>query len=145
MREYDSRNDGWNDWSNHILKELERLNANLETMKEEFQATRQVLQSEISDLRADMAKVKGLGYTLDDIKAWRAKYEDEAVLNKVREIDTWKETVSDVMTPANLKEMKRDVENLKTFKARTNMIWTVITAGLGILAAVLGVMQFMAK
>lgn len=87
---------GWNEWSKHILKELERLNDNYESLR--------VVNEEIKVELGHLASVKN---DIDDIKVWRSKIEE-------------------VFSPTQLKELSNDVSSLKNFKTVAITIWAVV-------------------
>jgi archaellum component FlaC len=96
---------GWNEWSRHVLKELERLNDNYEDIK-----------TEISDIKEDIGKVKALQYSLNEIR-------------------DWKKSVDDVASPSQLKDLRDEVARLKTFKTVSTTVWAVIQILMGFLIA----------
>lgn len=87
---------GWNEYSRLVLQELERLSDNIDGLKGELQEVRQ------------------------EISAIRAK-ED-----KVDELRAWKEKIDDVASPTQLKELVKEIEELKTFKTKAVTIFAVV-------------------
>jgi hypothetical protein len=96
---------GWNEYSKLVLAELERLNENDEKI--------QVILSEIN---------LKLG-RLDNIE------------KDVSDIEKWKRYMDDVASPNTLKEMKKSVDSLVTFKTMATTIWAVVQIGFGIFIA----------
>lgn len=133
----DSNTNGWNEWSKHVLKELERLNTNYESLNTKIDSIKSDVHEEISDLRNDITKVKAMQYTLDEMKEWKKTYEDEAVLKTVKEIKVWKTEIDEVASPTQLKECFKDVNNLKTFKTQAVTIFLVAQALVGIALALI--------
>ena len=87
---------GWNEWSRHVLKELERLNDNYE-----------ILRQVNEDIKSEMTKIGSLKTDINDLKIWRAR-------------------IDDVASPAQLKELVVEVENLKLFKGKAIAIFTTV-------------------
>jgi|TARA_R110001583_G_scaffold16234_8_gene66214 hypothetical protein len=87
---------GWNEWSRHILKELERLNENYEGLR--------IMNEEIK------------------VELSRASSVKEEVL----ELKTWKKELDEVSSPTQLKELVEEVRSLKTFKTMAVTIWAVV-------------------
>jgi len=100
--------DGWNEWSKHILKELERLNNNYEG-----------LRTEISKVQRDITELKTKHSDVDDIKDWKKRMEES-------------------VSPSQLADLRKDVDDLKSFKAKSITIFAgvqlVITIVLALLA-----------
>lgn len=89
-------NDGWETWSKHVLKELERLNDNYES-----------LRAMNEEIKFDLSKTTTALTELEDIKLWKAK-------------------IDDVFSPSQFKKLGRDVQSLKNFKISAITIWAVI-------------------
>ena len=96
---------GWGEWAVHVLRELERLNDNHEALRDK-----------IDDMQKQLSEVKGNLSGLDEVK-------------------TWKHNVDEVASPSQIKDLKKDVEELKIFKAKIIAVLTVShTIGMIILA-----------
>lgn len=87
---------GWNEYSKLVLKELETLSRGISN-----------LNTEIQDIKREIALIKDR--------------ED-----KVEELKLWKERMDDVISPSQLKELVKKVEDLKAFKTRATTIFLVI-------------------
>jgi len=96
---------GWNEYSKLVLAELERLNENDEKI--------QVILNEIN---------LKLG-RLDNIE------------KDIADIEKWKRYMDDVATPSTLKDIKKNVDSLLTFKTMATTIWAVVQIGFGIFIA----------
>ena len=107
----DSGQNGWNEYSRLVLKELESLGDNLET-----------LRVEIQEVKQDIAKI----HVRED---------------KVDELRAWKDRVDDVCSPTQLKTILTEVENLKTFKTRSVTIFAVIQFAMAATMWILNVMN----
>ena len=87
---------GWNEYSRLVLKELETLSDGIEALKLEIQSVKQ-----------ELALLK--------------QKED-----RVDEIKVWKEKIDEVSSPTQLKNLIEDVDNLKVFKTKAVTIFAVI-------------------
>jgi predicted nucleic acid-binding Zn-ribbon protein len=103
-----SEENGWAEWSKHVLRELERLNDNHET-----------LRTRIEELHQQVIKLKG---SLSDLE----------------ELKTWKHNVDEVTSPSQLKTLQTDVADLKIFRARAIAIGGVLQVLVGIALAIMG-------
>lgn len=92
----DSNQNGWNEYSRLVLKELETLGDGIEA-----------LRSEISEVKQELALLKQKEDRVDEIKAW-------------------KEKIDDVASPTQLKTLTEEVESLKTFKTKAVTIFAVV-------------------
>ena len=87
---------GWNEYSRLVLKELETLSDGIEALKLEIQSVKQ-----------ELALLK--------------QKED-----RVDEIKVWKEKIDEVSSPTQLKNLVDDVDSLKVFKTKAVTIFAVI-------------------
>jgi len=90
-----------------VLKELEKLNRNYESLRED-----------IYTIKNDITKVKGMQYSLDELKEWKKK-------------------VDEVISPSQLAELKKEVEEGKLFRARMITIFVVVQTVMGIVMALI--------
>jgi len=112
-------NDGWKEWSNHVLKELERLNGNYETIRKEIVKTNQ-----------EIVKTSTMKHALSDLNAW--KKDMEKVVNE-EDLKEMKKCVSKIQKNSedmeqaekDIAELKKDkdkdkeeIDKLKTFKTK---------------------------
>jgi predicted nuclease with TOPRIM domain len=93
---------GWNEWSKHVLKELERLNSN-------YEALRQAQE----EMKADLSRTAG-------------------VIGCLEEVRLWKERVDEVLSPTQLETLTKDVQQLKNFKTVAITVWAVLQAATGL-------------
>ena len=91
-----NQDNGWNEWSRHVLKELERLNDNYE-----------ILRQMNEDIKSEMTKLGSLKTDIDDIKLWRSR-------------------IDDVASPTQLRDLVSEVENLKLFRGKAIAIFTTV-------------------
>ena len=92
----DPRQNGWNEYSRLVLKELESLADNIDALKTELQG----VKHEITKIQVR---------------------ED-----KVDELKIWKEKIDEVASPSQLKELINQVEDLKSFKIKSVTVFAVI-------------------
>ena len=96
----DDHQNGWNEYSRLVLKELETLSDGIEGLKEELQLVKQ----EIAKMQVKEDKV-------DEIKAW-------------------KEKIDEIASPSQLKEVILTLEELKTFRTKAITIFAVVQFGM---------------
>jgi seryl-tRNA synthetase len=87
---------GWNEYSKLVLKELETLADGIDN-----------LRGEIQEVKQEMVKI-------------------QAREDRVEEIKLWKERLDDIASPSQLKNLVDEVESLKVFKTRAITIFTVV-------------------
>lgn len=87
---------GWNEYSRLVLKELETLSDSIEG-----------LRSEVQNVKQEIAKMQVREDKVDELKAW-------------------KEKVDEVASPTQMKEMVASIEELKTFKTKAVTIFAVV-------------------
>ncbi len=90
------KQNGWNEYSKLVLKELETLAEGIKGLSTEIQE----LKSEIADLKAK---------------------ED-----RVRDIKDWKERMDEVASPTQFQSVIKDIEDLKIFKTKAVTIFAVV-------------------
>ena len=88
--------DGWSQHSLMVLRELENLSKNIKDLRDELQG----LKSEIAEMRIQK--------------------------DNVAELKSWKERVDEVCSPTQLKELKKEVEDLRLFKTKAITIFAVV-------------------
>ena len=97
----DSQN-GWNEYSRLVLKELETLAEGIEGLRGEMQ-----------DLKQDLA--------LQKVKE-----------DKIEDLRAWKERVDEIASPSQLKSLVDEVESLKGFKTKAITAFVVVQSVMGI-------------
>ena len=102
----DSQN-GWNEYSRLVLKELETLAEGIEGLRGEMQ-----------DLKQDLA--------LQKVKE-----------DKVEDLRTWKERVDEIASPSQLKSLVDEVESLKAFKTKAITAFVVVQFLMGLVVWVM--------
>ena len=99
---------GWNEWSKHVLKELQRLNAGQDTIKEE-----------IHQIKSSLTKLS-------------------VVESQVEELKVWRSNVTEVASPTQLKELVKKVEELESFKVKAIAVFTFVQIAIGVAISLFG-------
>ena len=87
---------GWNEYSRLVLKELETLSDGIEGLKDELQGVKQ-----------EIAKM-------------------QVREDKVDELKVWKDKVDEVHSPTQMREMREQVAGLEKFKTKAVTVFAVI-------------------
>lgn len=91
---------GWNEYSKLVLKELESLNTSIEGINEKIQ-----------DVKREITEIKVRESKIDEIKKW-------------------KEKIDEVSSPSQLKETLNKIDDLNAFKIKAVTIFAVIQFGM---------------
>ena len=100
----ESQQNGWNEYSRLVLKELETLASAITS-----------LNSEIQDLKQEIARMR--------------ERED-----RVDELRVWKEKIDEVVSPTQMQNFVHDVEELKSFKTKAITVFAVVQFGMAVFA-----------
>ena len=103
-----SNQNGWNEYSRLVLAEIETLNNKVDAIVKENNAIKQ----ELSKLE---------------------QFKDE-----ITSLKDWKGNVDEVSSPTQLKELQKEVSDLKTFKTMSTTVWVVVQIIFGIVATLFG-------
>ena len=87
------KQNGWNEYSRLVLAELEKLNNSVEE-----------LSGDITDLREEITKIKSIKHDIADIKEWR-------------------KDLSEVVSPTQLKEVRKDIDIFFSPFLKRNSVW----------------------
>jgi prefoldin subunit 5 len=87
---------GWNEYSRLVLNELEKLNESIQS-----------LQKEMQNVKKELAELK-------------------AKEDKVNELKSWKKDIDEVVSPTQLKEYIKDINDLKSFKTVAVTVWAIV-------------------
>jgi len=108
-------NNSWNEWSMHVLKELERLNGNYDK-----------ISSEISKTNQEITRVSGMKFAINDMKAWKERIEEVVNADDLKVMKEFATELSDFKElKEDLKDAKSEVESLKRFKSNTKTVIAV--------------------
>jgi len=88
-------NDNWDAYSKLVLKELETLGTNVSELK-----------AHLSNIEREIAEIK-------------------ARESRVKDLETWKSRIDEIVSPSQLKEMQDEVKDLKLYKTKAMTIFTV--------------------
>lgn len=102
---------GWNEYSKLVLKELESLSDSIDN-----------LNSEIQGLKSDITELK-------------------AKEDRVNELREWKLKIDDVASPTQLKELVDSVSDLKAFKTKAIGVFIAVQFFMGFAAWLLKFME----
>jgi uncharacterized coiled-coil DUF342 family protein len=101
---------GWSEYSKLVLKELETLASSI-----------QALNTEIQELKQEIAHMRAREDRVDELKAW-------------------KEKVDEIASPSQLQTALKEIEDLRLFKTKAVTIFAVVQFAMG---AILFAMKFM--
>jgi uncharacterized protein YoxC len=91
-----SGQNGWNEYSRLVISELERLNEGIKGLTDEMQG----LKQQITELKTREGNLTSL--------------------------HNWKASLDEVVSPSQLRDSIRDIQELKTFKTQAITIWAVV-------------------
>lgn len=95
---------GWAEYSKLVLKELETLASSIQS-----------LNTEIQDLKQEIARMREREDRVDELRAWKDK-------------------IDEVASPTQLKTLTEEVESLKTFKTKAVTVFAVVQFGMALWA-----------
>lgn len=101
---------GWNEYSKLVLKELEVLAAGINALKHEMQ-----------DLKQEMTELR--------LKE-----------DKIKELRDWKDKIDDVVSPSQLRENVKTIDELKQFRTKAVTVFAVVQF---LMAAAVALSRFM--
>ena len=95
-----SNQNGWNEYSRLVLKELETLATSIDG-----------LRGELQEVKQELAKMQVREDKVDELKAW-------------------KEKIDEVASPTQLETALKDLDELKMFKTKAITIFAVVQFGM---------------
>ena len=98
-----SNDNGWSEYSRLVLKELETLASGIDGLRQELQAVKQELAK--MQVRED----------------------------KVDELRAWKEKIDEVASPTQLRDLTKEVEELKIFKTKAITVFAVVQFAMAVI------------
>lgn len=106
----DGSQNGWNEYSRLVLKELETLATSITA-----------LNSEIQNLKQEIALMREREDRVDELRAW-------------------KEKIDEIASPSQIQVALKDIDELKQFKTKAITIFAVVQFAMG---AIVFAMKFM--
>jgi hypothetical protein len=97
-------NASWNEYSKLVLKELEDLNVSINKINSELMDVRKF---DISEIKYDISYLKNAMQKIDDLQSWKNR-------------------IDDVASPTQLSQHIRDIEELKHFKTKSITVFAVV-------------------
>jgi hypothetical protein len=141
MGNEDKNSNGWNEWSKHVLKELERLNSNYENLGTKIDSIKGDVHEEMSALRTNITKINSMQAanesSLEDVKAWKSRMEYNGVLKSSQELLIWKTSFDEIASPSQIKECIQKVESQEKFKTQAITVFLVVQAMVGVAIALI--------
>ena len=114
-------NNGWNEWSKYVLKELEKLGEICDS-----------LADEINGLNVELTKISGVKHAINDLKEWKTNVEETTNLNDLQSLKTFyinnkdiKESIESLKE--TLKKYEDQIEDYKKFKTKVYAIAGVLS------------------
>ena len=100
----DVSQNGWNEYSKLVLKELESLSDSIDNLNVQLQ-----------DVKQNLAEIK-------------------AKENRIEELRAWKDKVDEVISPTQLKELVEKVNSLEAFKTKAIGVFIAVQFIMGLAA-----------
>lgn len=133
---------GWNEWSRHILKELERLNLGQEKNSEKLQELKDALDHKLNSAIASIRE------DLNNVQTRLSQIEPNKIIELHLEVEHLKAKNKDLAAQLSgkLEKIESDVRVLELSQSTFSGKWTIISAVAGvILSAVISMLFSMAK
>jgi len=110
-------NNGWTEWSKYILKELEKLGENCDSLAEE-----------INGLNVELTKISGMKHAINDLKDWKSSVDEAVNIDDLKNIKTYYINNKDIKATIDsikevTKKQQEEIEELKSFKTK---VYTVV-------------------
>jgi predicted nuclease with TOPRIM domain len=102
-----TKQNGWNEYSKLVLKELETLSDNIDGIKNEIQHVKQ-----------EIAKM-------------------QVREDKVNELKEWKSKIDEVVSPSQLRDAVKKIDELKTFQTKAVTVFAVVQFAMAVFALVI--------
>ena len=104
----DGNQNGWNEYSRLVLKELETLSDSIDG-----------LRSELVEMKQELAKIQSREDRVDELRAWKSN-------------------IDEVASPTQLKEALNEISELKQFKIKAITTFAVVQAVMATAIALIG-------
>jgi len=110
-------NNGWTEWSKYILKELEKLGENCDSLAEE-----------INGLNVELTKISGMKHAINDLKDWKSSVDEAVNIDDLKNIKSYYINNKDIKSSIDTiketaKKQQEKIEELESFKTK---VYTVI-------------------
>lgn len=114
-------NNGWNEWSKYVLKELEKLGEICDS-----------LADEINGLNVELTKISGIKHAINDLKEWKSSVEEATNLNDLQSLKAFYINNKDVQQSLDsiketLKKYEEQLDDYKKFKTKVYAIAGVLS------------------
>jgi cell shape-determining protein MreC len=114
-------NNGWNEWSKYVLKELEKLGEICDS-----------LADEINGLNVELTKISGIKHSINDLKDWKTSVEEATNLNDLQSLKAFYINNKDVQQSLEsiketLKKYEEQLDDYKKFKTKVYAIAGVLS------------------
>ena len=105
-------NNSWAEWSKYVLKELDKLGENCESLAEE-----------INTLNLELTKISGMKHAINDLKDWKSSIDESVNISDLKSIKEFyinnKDTKSTIDSlKETVKEQQAKIEELEKFKTK---------------------------
>ena len=112
---------------------MTNINLELIAYKLEEISNQQKISQEENKKRFDviderLANVEHLNNTMEEFKEWKSNMDRYASVTALVEMQEWKKELDQHISPKQLEVLLKEIEQLKTFKTKAMMIWTVVQA-----------------
>lgn len=112
MPELENNNNGWTEWSKYILKELEKLGENCDSLAEE-----------INGLNVELTKISGMKHAISDLKDWKGSVEESVNIDDLKNIKSYYINNRDIKSSIDslketTKKQQEKIEELESFKTK---------------------------
>lgn len=114
-------NNGWNEWSKYVLKELEKLGEICDS-----------LADEINGLNVELTKISGIKHAINELKEWKTSVEETTNLNDLQSLKQFYINNKDVKESLDsiketLKKYEEQLDDYKKFKTKVYAIAGVLS------------------
>jgi hypothetical protein len=114
-------NNGWNEWSKYVLKELEKLGEICDS-----------LADEINGLNVELTKISGIKHAINELKDWKISVEEATNLNDLQSLKSFYINNKDIKDSIDsikdtLKKYEEQIEDYKKFKTKVYAIAGVLS------------------
>lgn len=131
LKNKDNSSNDFGTYSMLVLKELEKLNEKQDYLAKSMTEIKEELTNDIYEIKNDITKVKAMQYSLNELKEFKKKLEEKSIVTKVEDLDAWKDKVSEVWSPTQMQDAKKQVYQQKGK-------WIALLAIVGTLQVLIG-------